>query len=193
MSLVRIDDEGRTCNKCAVYRPWSSFTKQSGGANGKRATCRHCWNAYVREWSRKSPKAAALRQRKVDSARERRSQPGVRLNKRLAQHGLSQQEYDSLLRMQEGKCPVCNEQLPDDNAVGHDAAVIDHDHACCPGRYSCGRCVRGILHRQCNSAIGFFRDNPTALRNAASYLARRNTHHAIPPTRAGHIRPALVA
>lgn len=28
--------------------------------------------------------------------------------------------------------------------------VIDHDHNCCPGRNSCGDCIRGIVCRDCN-------------------------------------------
>jgi hypothetical protein len=38
---------------------------------------------------------------------------------------------------------------------GH-AIFIDHDHACCPGKRSCGRCLRGLLHRTCNVAVGYF-------------------------------------
>jgi hypothetical protein len=31
---------------------------------------------------------------------------------------------------------------------------VDHDHACCPGKTSCGECVRGIVCNSCNTAIG---------------------------------------
>jgi hypothetical protein len=33
-------------------------------------------------------------------------------------------------------------------------ARVDHDHACCPGRQSCGECVRGFVHHSCNIGIG---------------------------------------
>jgi hypothetical protein len=31
---------------------------------------------------------------------------------------------------------------------------VDHDHRCCPGDYSCGRCVRGLTHEACNRRLG---------------------------------------
>lgn len=33
---------------------------------------------------------------------------------------------------------------------------VDHDHACCPGIKSCGKCVRGVVCNRCNSAIGVY-------------------------------------
>jgi hypothetical protein len=153
-----------------VYKPWSSYHHHRGGEHDRRAQCRDCWNAYTRKWSR-TAKGITGRKRKVEYARERRNQPGARLTRRLKQHGLSQQDYESLLRKQDGKCPLCSERLPDDNAIGNDAPVIDHDHSCCPGRYSCGHCVRGVLHRSCNTVLGLLNDNPAAFQNAAAYLA----------------------
>jgi hypothetical protein len=31
---------------------------------------------------------------------------------------------------------------------------VDHDHQCCPGSYSCGKCVRGFVCNGCNTAVG---------------------------------------
>lgn len=32
---------------------------------------------------------------------------------------------------------------------------IDHDHKCCRGGYSCGRCIRGLICVACNITVGF--------------------------------------
>lgn len=49
--------------------------------------------------------------------------------------------------------------------------VVDHDHTCCPGKRSCGRCVRGLLCNRCNRALGQFGDDIETLRRAVAYLA----------------------
>lgn len=48
---------------------------------------------------------------------------------------------------------------------------IDHDHACCPGAKSCGKCVRGAICQHCNTGLGYFRDDPRILMAAIKYLS----------------------
>jgi hypothetical protein len=37
--------------------------------------------------------------------------------------------------------------------------AIDHDHSCCPGRRSCGKCVRGALCRSHNTYLGYLEND----------------------------------
>lgn len=49
---------------------------------------------------------------------------------------------------------------------------VDHDHECCPKTPACGKCVRGLLCRRCNHALGLAGDNPEVLRGIALYVER---------------------
>ncbi len=53
--------------------------------------------------------------------------------------------------------------------------AIDHDRSCCPGDRSCGKCLRGLIRRNLNVALGMFGDDPDLLEAAAAYIRR---HHA---------------
>lgn len=52
---------------------------------------------------------------------------------------------------------------------------IDHDHSCCPGEQSCGKCVRGILCRSCNTALGYAKDSIETLGGMIAYLKKSCT------------------
>jgi hypothetical protein len=49
---------------------------------------------------------------------------------------------------------------------------FDHDHKCCPGEKSCGKCFRGLLCQPCNLVLGHVKDDPTILTNLVNYLER---------------------
>lgn len=81
-------------------------------------------------------------------------------------HGMhSSLEYESLLELQDGCCAICGE--PPRNGA---RLVIDHDRSHCPGARSCGECVRGLLHVECNAGLGLLGDNPEGLQRALLYL-----------------------
>jgi hypothetical protein len=95
--------------------------------------------------------------------------------RKLRNHHLSQQGYDAFLVKQEGICPVCKRPLIKMVGRSGETPSIDHNHSCCPGTHSCGKCIRGILHLKCNAALGGFEDNSTICRNAAEYLEHSST------------------
>ena len=68
----------------------------------------------------------------------------------LSRYGLTQESFGRLLEDQDYACAMCSTPFEDGQKV-----CIDHDHACCPeGKRSCGKCVRGLLCHDCNTALG---------------------------------------
>lgn len=94
----------------------------------------------------------------------RRARDPMRSRKHIVKkYGLTEKQYDDLFEKQNGRCAICK---------GTQARFlsIDHDHLCCPGNDSCGKCVRGLLCKKCNTAIGFFADSQEHLISALKYL-----------------------
>jgi hypothetical protein len=80
---------------------------------------------------------------------------------------LTREKHLSLLESQKFKCA-----FPDCGAVVDLYSDIDHNHSCCSGPKSCGKCVRGILCHQHNNGLSFFEDRPKTLLNAFEYLQK---------------------
>lgn len=96
-----------------------------------------------------------FRQRKRVGATPRRivaggNDPAANRRRHLARHGLSLEGFAALLEFQSGACAICGSTEPRGRGQFH----VDHDHSHCPGSYSCGRCVRGLLCCECNMANG---------------------------------------
>jgi len=48
---------------------------------------------------------------------------------------------------------------------------VDHDHRCCPTAATCGKCVRGLLCRGCNQALGHLQESPERMLALAAYIS----------------------
>lgn len=87
-------------------------------------------------------------------------------SKRGRRYNLTIHQYTQMVESLNGICPICRIKQDLELTEWH----IDHDHSCCPGRKSCGKCIRGLICGDCNVGLGRFKDNPEALRRAADYL-----------------------
>ena len=82
-------------------------------------------------------------------------------------YGITQEQFEQRLEQQGGRCEICSTDEP-----GVKGWHVDHDHSCCPGRRSCGKCFRGILCSNCNTALGLLGDSIDRLLAAVKYLRR---------------------
>lgn len=147
VSYVDVEREGvvyRRCNLCHEEKPLTSdcFAPDSSRKTGFRGECRPCTSVkragYYAKKKEEEPEAIAGRQYRA----------------RIAAHGLTVERYENLLAKQGGVCAICKSP-PKQNALH-----IDHDHKCCPGTYSCGKCVRGLLCPTCNAhRVSMLEDN----------------------------------
>jgi hypothetical protein len=80
---------------------------------------------------------------------------------------LTPEQYRHLLEEQEHKCKVCRKLFTEQKM---DIPCIDHNHLCCSGKESCGKCVRGVICYRCNVVLGFVNDAPEVLKQAIQYL-----------------------
>lgn len=102
---------------------------------------------------------------------------------RLKSHHVTHEQARRLL--DDPGCEVCGRDIVakyrrSDGKV-RARLVVDHDHSCCPGEKSCGRCVRGLLCSQCNAAAGMLGEDPAVAQQLAGYMAR---HSQAAPQRA---------
>jgi hypothetical protein len=80
-------------------------------------------------------------------------------SRKLAGYGLTQAQFDAMLIAQNGNCAICMAPM--------DSPRVDHCHKT--------GAVRGLLCKGCNSGLGMFRDQPSALMRAADYLTRSSS------------------
>lgn len=83
--------------------------------------------------------------------------------------------FDAMWRSQRGLCAICHKPMTP-SGCSSDSVAVDHDHGCCAGMKSCGECVRGLVHRNCNMCIGAAKEDVELLRQAIEYLEKRKAH-----------------
>lgn len=99
----------------------------------------------------------------------KKATPRDRLRQRLMrEYGIPLDRYEAMLLAQGGTCAVC--RRPEGDARRRNLAV-DHDHACCPGTRSCGKCIRGLLCSRCNLVAGLMEDDAKRLMAMVTYLS----------------------
>lgn len=150
----------RRARSPATKKPSAKRQKDSSTTTGPSIItgkpCKGC-GSTTRKLTAPGPRCAGCH-------RDRRTT--VQLARRLAyvakQYGLTPEQYTAIWELQGGKCYTCQRNR---------ASCVDHDHKCCPGKTSCGKCVRGLLCNPCNKGVlGHLRDSVEALERSIEYV-----------------------
>ena len=135
----------KSCSKCGQNKSKENFHKNKNAKDGLSAYCKVCAIQNAKRWNKNNDKRIKERNK----------------TRHIKRHGLSIARYTKLIEKQNYKCAICQST---------NKLQIDHDHSCCPGFFSCGECVRGLLCGNCNTALGLAKDNVEILENMKQYL-----------------------
>lgn len=120
----------RKCSKCNIVKNLDLFYNDKNKPLGKSYLCKSCSKAKKRN------------------------------NEIRKNYGITQQEYEEILKSQNYECAICGRS--DTGIERTNRLSIDHCH-------DTGK-VRGLLCNWCNQGLGMFRDDSSLLDKAISYL-----------------------
>jgi hypothetical protein len=105
-------------------------------------------------------KACAADRKKASRAKRSKEELAAIENRAylLRTYGLTPEAYADLTK---DGCAVCGST---------DNLRVDHDHSCCPGKKTCGNCIRGALCNNCNAAEGYLNSNPERVASLLAYV-----------------------
>jgi Autographiviridae endonuclease VII len=137
----------KKCVKCLLVQNSEEFKTNKGqGRVSYSATCRTCRNDIGRKTY------------------------GVYEN--VVRHGITTEQYDEIYKSQGSCCAVCGFVETKIMKTGLPKRLaIHHDHRCCPGKYSCGKCVIALLCSNCNTGIGLLQDSPDVIFKAFKLMS----------------------
>jgi hypothetical protein len=191
---VQYNDKGeKQCTNCREYKETLHFHKYSKAQDKLKPWCKNC----VKEYDIKEGDATRIFPRKLNEDGDihcrncggyfkedemKQSSGGMykglsycltcapllRHIKNVKRYGITLEQYHQMLLDQNYSCKVCNLK----ESTFRKRLSIDHDHGCCPGEGSCGKCVRGLLCHHCNAALGNAKDNIETLQKMIDYLKK---------------------
>lgn len=116
-------------------------------------------------WYARSDRERLLEENRIRSREWNRTHKQYkRETNRQHLYGITQEEFDALLKAQDGRCAICRSKSPGMRKGKELDWHVDHDHIT--------NIIRGLLCCDCNLGIAKFHDNPVFCMLAANYLFR---------------------
>lgn len=150
----------KICSRCKIDKPYSAYFKDNRRAIGIRCRCKECCALETQEWREKN-RSDYNSYVSMWRGENPERQHATEIKRR---YGLSIERYNEMLAEQKLQCAICGGQHDPSKKRGR--LYVDHDH-------KTGE-VRALLCKKCNSAIGYFEENPDAMLKAIDYLKNHN-------------------
>jgi hypothetical protein len=133
----------KICSKCKKEKSIDNYGKHKLGKDGIHPTCTSC---------------------RTQIQKANRYVNGYPYQIKY-KYGITIEEYNSLINIQNHICPICTE-IFDLDFKSMKTPCIDHDH-------KTGK-IRGILCRSCNIALGHTKEDIQRLKNLILYIEKYN-------------------
>jgi hypothetical protein len=160
------------CRACEQWKPMGEFGEVKKNPDGRRYACKECYNGVRKMYRENHGDRIAAYKRELyyasheeNKKRLRELYPQRRAWKLMNQYGMTVEQYDQILKDQDGKCAIC--RRPPTQATGNSTKPQLHvDHCHFTGT------VRGLLCNNCNSGMGLLGDSIEMLNRASAYLKK---------------------
>ncbi len=129
---------------CTKCNIEKSLTDFHKRGNGYQAWCKICKTKHKAGW--------------IVNNRDK-----VKQNNLWSKYRLRLEDWQKMWNDQNGKCALCKDREP---------TIVDHNHACCSGPISCGKCVRALVCNRCNILLGVLECNSELVSEAYDYLKK---------------------
>ena len=139
---------GARCSKCKTVKPITEFGKNRSTKNGVDFYCKPCRNSWRKRRRHLWNSEKSFKERNPTYHRNHRLQ---------REYGITNKDYEVMVENQNGFCAICKTKPKT-------LLCVDHNH-------KTGE-VRGLLCNDCNSGIGFLKDNISILESAIEYLRK---------------------
>jgi hypothetical protein len=171
------------CRGCQVEKPVNEFHKAKKEKDGLQYRCIPCSRAYhakryeaqkeklaeqiraYRANNKEKLSQAQVKWRNKNPDKVRQYQRATNLKKNF---GLSLAEYNAMAAAQNNCCAICKQPETFVHSATNEVAKLAVDHCHATGA------IRKLLCKNCNNALGMFKDSVTLLSAAIQYLKDHN-------------------
>ena len=150
----------KICTKCKQSKDLDQFNKNSSQKDGYNYRCRFCCNLATRlseSKNRVQTRITNSHWKKKNPEKNKRDNRKWRLKN---YYGLTEEQYASMFKAQDGKCAICNKHQSQLKV----ALAVDHNHLT--------NKVRQLLCRTCNSFLGYIQEDEQTAVNLVEYIGK---------------------